>query len=143
MGTKSAWTPERRARQAEIIRRTRPWDKSTGPRSAEGKQTSSRNALLGPIRAARRSLKSYNKLNFKLLRLAIKLRGGSLPVDRNAKLFPDLTEEQVWEIGAIEREMDDVAANILTLMDGEKGLGDDLQALHNFMVEFEQTSEIE
>ena len=37
MGTKGAWTPERRARQAERIRQTKPWEKSTGPRTIEGK----------------------------------------------------------------------------------------------------------
>ena len=47
MGTKSAWTPERRARQAEIIRRTKPWEKSTGPKTEAGKASSSRNAYAG------------------------------------------------------------------------------------------------
>lgn len=47
MGTKSAWTVERRARQAELIRRTQPWKSSTGPRSASGKATSARNAYKG------------------------------------------------------------------------------------------------
>lgn len=46
MGTKSAWTPERRARQAEIIRSIKPWQFSTGPRTEEGKAASSRNAAL-------------------------------------------------------------------------------------------------
>ena len=47
MGTKSAWTPERRARQAEIIRQTQPWKSSTGPRTPEGGAVSSRNAYAG------------------------------------------------------------------------------------------------
>lgn len=47
MGTKSAWTPERRARQAVIIKQTRPWEFSTGPRTPEGKAASSRNAYAG------------------------------------------------------------------------------------------------
>lgn len=37
------WTPERRARQAEAIRTWRPWDRSTGPRTAEGKAKSAAN----------------------------------------------------------------------------------------------------
>lgn len=45
MGTRSAWTKERRARQAAIIRRTKPWSRSTGPRTAEGKAISSQNAM--------------------------------------------------------------------------------------------------
>lgn len=47
MGTTSSWTPERRAKQAEAIRRWQPWDKSTGPRTKEGKARSSRNADKG------------------------------------------------------------------------------------------------
>lgn len=47
MGTKSAWTPERRARQTDNIRRTKPWEKSTGPRTEAGKAASSRNAYAG------------------------------------------------------------------------------------------------
>ena len=46
MGTKDAWTPERRARQAEMIKQTRPWDNSTGPRTPEGKAISSQNARM-------------------------------------------------------------------------------------------------
>jgi hypothetical protein len=40
----SAWTAERRALQAMRIRLWRPWEHSTGPRSAAGKANSSRNA---------------------------------------------------------------------------------------------------
>jgi hypothetical protein len=52
----NGWTPERRARQAELIRRWKPWDKSTGPRSAEGRQRVSRNAWSGGRRAQLREL---------------------------------------------------------------------------------------
>lgn len=47
MGTSAAWTPERRAKQAENIHRWKPWKKSTGPRTPEGKARSSRNADRG------------------------------------------------------------------------------------------------
>ena len=50
------WTPERRQRQAEAIRRWRPWERSTGPRSAEGKQRSSRNAYKGGVLQQLRTL---------------------------------------------------------------------------------------
>ena len=43
----NGWTPERRALQAQAIRCWRPWDHSTGPRTAEGKETSARNAYKG------------------------------------------------------------------------------------------------
>ena len=39
-----SWTPERRARQAELIRKVKPWEKSTGPRTKEGKAIASQNA---------------------------------------------------------------------------------------------------
>ena len=47
VGTSAAWTPERRAKQATAIRDWQPWAKSTGPRTAEGKTRSSRNADKG------------------------------------------------------------------------------------------------
>jgi len=40
----AAWTPERRAKQAELIRQLKPWEKSTGPRTAKGKAKASRNS---------------------------------------------------------------------------------------------------
>lgn len=48
----NGWTPERRARAAEQIRTWRPWEKSTGPRTDEGKATSSANALKHGARSA-------------------------------------------------------------------------------------------
>lgn len=57
MGTKGAWTDERRRKQAETIRLTRPWEKSTGPQTEEGKARSSRNACItGFTREARDKL---------------------------------------------------------------------------------------
>ena len=41
----NGWTEERKARQREMIRTWRPWEKSTGPRTETGKQVSSRNAV--------------------------------------------------------------------------------------------------
>ena len=42
-----AWTPERRARQAALIRTWKPWARATGPRTPDGKATASRNAYKG------------------------------------------------------------------------------------------------
>jgi len=42
---KAGWTPERRAKQAEIIHLSKPWLKSTGPRTEKGKARSASNAL--------------------------------------------------------------------------------------------------
>ena len=57
MGKQAAgWTPERRARQAELIRTWQPWAKSTGPRSVEGKARVATNAWRGGHRAQLREL---------------------------------------------------------------------------------------
>jgi hypothetical protein len=41
------WTPEQKAQQAEKIRQWKPWTKSTGARTPEGKAISSQNVLVG------------------------------------------------------------------------------------------------
>ncbi len=46
------WTEEQRRTQAEKIRAWRPWLKSTGPRTAQGKVKSSKNAFKHGIRSA-------------------------------------------------------------------------------------------
>jgi hypothetical protein len=43
----NGWTPERRARQAALIRNWRPWENSTGPRSDEGKARTAQNGFKG------------------------------------------------------------------------------------------------
>lgn len=63
------WTPERRARQAELIRQWQPWEKSTGPKTEAGKAASRRNAckpdsfkrLLREYRAQLRELEQATK----------------------------------------------------------------------------------
>ncbi|RFC35357.1 MAG: hypothetical protein DID92_2727744209 [Candidatus Nitrotoga sp. SPKER] len=40
------WTPEERARQSMQIRKWRPWELATGPRTTEGKAHSSQNAFI-------------------------------------------------------------------------------------------------
>lgn len=46
-------------RQAEAIRQWRPWDKSTGPQTAEGKSRASRNADRGGHRG---NLRNFVKM---------------------------------------------------------------------------------
>jgi hypothetical protein len=41
----NGWTPERRARQAELIRKWKPWEKSTGPKTDVGRAAVSQNYL--------------------------------------------------------------------------------------------------
>ncbi len=50
------WTPERRARQAEAVSRWKPWERSTGPRTVDGKAKASRNAYKGGTRTMLREL---------------------------------------------------------------------------------------
>ena len=52
----NGWTPERRARQAQLIRNWKPWERSTGPTTAKGKARVSRNGYKGGIRRALRTL---------------------------------------------------------------------------------------
>ena len=40
----NGWTPERRKRQAEMIRNWKPWEHSTGPKTPEGIEVSKMNA---------------------------------------------------------------------------------------------------
>ena len=52
----NGWTLERRRKQAEAIRRWRPWAQSTGPVTPDGKERVSRNAWKGGHRAQLREL---------------------------------------------------------------------------------------
>jgi hypothetical protein len=45
----SGWTEERKQRHRERIQEWRPWEKSTGPRSVEGKAKVARNAFSGGL----------------------------------------------------------------------------------------------
>ncbi len=52
----NGWTPERKARQAELIQSWKPWAKSTGPRSLEGRLLVAKNAWRGGHRQMLREL---------------------------------------------------------------------------------------
>ncbi len=54
----SGWTPERRQKHAAAIRRWRPWQHATGPRTSEGKAKSALNSYKGAVRAELRLLGS-------------------------------------------------------------------------------------
>ena len=53
---------EQRQRQREAIKRWKPWTKSTGPISPEGKAAVSRNAFTGRTYGVRALIKTVNKL---------------------------------------------------------------------------------
>jgi hypothetical protein len=67
----NGWTAERRKKQSEAIRRWRPWNKATGPRTDEGKARVSKNAFKGGhrplIRAVAAALRGQREA-LKLLR---------------------------------------------------------------------------
>ena len=52
----NGWTPERKARQSQLIQSWQPWNKSTGARTTEGKAVSSRNAHKGGVRSICREM---------------------------------------------------------------------------------------
>ena len=65
----NGWTPERRARQAALIRTWRPWEQSTGPRTIEGKARTARNGdKLGIWKAERDKLRELKATVNDLLR---------------------------------------------------------------------------
>lgn len=72
MGTRAAWTPERRAKQAEAIRRWKPWEQSSGPTTASGKSASSQNAYKGGAWIAERANQKQVNAQFRGLRLLMR-----------------------------------------------------------------------
>lgn len=111
MGTSSAWTPERRAKQAEAIRRNRPWDKSTGPRTAKGKAVASRNADKGVRRELTRARERRFRAQLKLLRHLIALDGikplSTLPqTGRKRRRTAKETARYEEELARLQAEVD-------------------------------------
>lgn len=85
--TRAGWSPERRARQAELIRRSQPWRHSTGPRTEAGKARCAKNALRHGGRSRARILelqrirRIFRKVdeNIRAVRLVIRLRDNPRP----------------------------------------------------------------
>jgi len=63
----SGWSEARRERQSEEIRRWRPWEDATGPRTVAGKAASSRNAWKGGHRTIVRGLSALLREQRELL----------------------------------------------------------------------------
>jgi len=64
------WSLQKRDSQRTHIMKHQPWSKSTGPKTASGKQRSSRNASKGkePIRLMHRMVRKVHKERLELLR---------------------------------------------------------------------------
>jgi len=57
------WSAEERQRQRELIQRWKPWTKSTGAKTLEGRKRSAKNALkTGKSLEIREMIKQLNKL---------------------------------------------------------------------------------
>ena len=67
----NGWTPERRKRQSEAIRRWKPWQQSTGPKSPEGRAVVARNAWRGGHRQKLRDLTSMVNAEIQKVRALI------------------------------------------------------------------------
>ena len=76
-------TAEHRKLRAELIRKWKPWEKSTGPKSAAGKAKSAENAYKGAtremLREQRRALRSQDEARHTIGNDRFRLR--ILPVD--------------------------------------------------------------
>ena len=57
------WTPEERLKQSKAIRSWKPWERSTGAKSPQGKAISSKNATKnGDSAYVRELIKQMNKI---------------------------------------------------------------------------------
>ena len=65
------WSEDSRKSQSMAIHSNKPWEKSTGPKSDEGKGRSSRNADKGktPLRDIQRMITMVHKERLEMLRL--------------------------------------------------------------------------
>jgi hypothetical protein len=79
---KAGWSPERRARQAALIRRWAPWRRATGPKTDAGKARCATNALKHGYRSQAR-IRQLQRVryvlrlaarNIEMLRLHIRIR---------------------------------------------------------------------
>jgi hypothetical protein len=57
------WTSEQKQKQRNAIHQWKPWERSTGPKTPQGKEIASKNAFKGGLHAKLRSaIKDMNQL---------------------------------------------------------------------------------
>ena len=61
----NGWTAERRQRQAELIKGWKPWERSTGAQTTEGKARAARNAYKGGVAQQLKELRQLLHLHDK------------------------------------------------------------------------------
>ena len=69
-------TPEHRALRAQLIQRWKPWERSTGPKTPEGKAKSAMRGYKGGLRPAMRELAAALRQQAQMLE---DLEGGGAP----------------------------------------------------------------
>jgi len=64
------WSKQSRSRQKELVSHHKPWLKSSGPKSDEGKRRSSKNADKGktPLREIQKTITRVHKERLELMR---------------------------------------------------------------------------
>ena len=70
----NGWTPQRRKRQAELIRNWQPWTKSTGAKTEQGKAVVSMNAWKGGKREEQRARNRECKAILTMSKLLLEMR---------------------------------------------------------------------
>ena len=90
------WTEERRRAQAERIRKNKPWEKSTGPRTEKGKARSRLNALKHGQRSETmkemgRKLSVMEQMNKGFIKAFVELK---MAQDENYRLTKELIEKR-------------------------------------------------
>ena len=57
----NGWTEQRKQRQRELIQTWKPWEKSTGAKTAQGKARSSKNAYKTGVSEAKELIRQLNQ----------------------------------------------------------------------------------
>lgn len=88
---KSSWTPERRAAARERALKNKPWEKSTGPRTKQGKRVSSGNAFRHGLRSeVYRQIKTYLRDQQEFMRIMVKMDDKTRKMMQSNELIKDL-----------------------------------------------------
>ena len=119
----NGWTSERRARQSAAIRNWRPWERSTGPRTLEGKACTSRNGFKGGQREQLRALgRELNDALNVLDTFLISFADDSEPALRER--YADALLDKAGTLGDLERweEASEIYDEVVKRFDGSQSL---------------------